>query len=257
VKTNTDRYQVLQSDATTRLPVIFLIDQSFSMRMTFGGTPTGETVEKDGKTWHYAEGGKMLITTLLEGIKKYAEEIRGDTRASVCVELCVLSFGDNTHIIQDFQPISTETIDIDPNDANTNLGRAVKVAIQLLQRRKSEYTGYGIDCYQPQLVIFTDGMATDIGECKSIAAEVQTLMKAGKLVCVPFLIGTEEGAQVLSMFGPENEVFALDTQALLEVLKFLSGSAIAVSKSQAGDSGEETKKMLEALRKKAKDWKTI
>ncbi len=251
-----DRYKVLQADATSRLPVIFLVDRSFSMRRSSGGTPTGETMEKDGKIWKIMTGGTMIIETLMEGLKRYAADIRGNTRASACVELCIVSFGDKTEIIQDFQPIEADPPDIDPNDANTNLGTAVKVALQLLARRKAEYKDYAIDYFQPQLVIFTDGMATDADECAVMAKEVQNLMNSNKLLCLPFLIGTEEGRQILSMFGPANEVFTLDEVRLLDLFKVLSASAVNVSNSQAGDSGDAVKKMLEAIRAKAKDWKT-
>lgn len=254
-----DRYRILEVNPTKRLPVCFLIDTSFSMRTVKGGKAVGATIVKDGRTYQPVEGhGPMRIETLMNGVNQYISEIENNTKAYSSVELAIVSFGDNARVVRDFAPVnSKEVLSIEANDNNTYLGSAVKNACQLLARRKQEYKNSSVGYFQPQLVIFTDGCATDTNVCSEVAQEVQRLMSKSDLFCLPFLIGTEEGRQVLSLFGPSNDVFTLDEVNILEVLRYLSQSAISLSSSQTGTSSDIYNRILKDIRNKKKDWREV
>ena len=221
------RYAVLEDEPACRLPICFLVDRSFSMNVVKGGERTGETVRKDGKTYEKVRNGQNpRIKSLNDAITGYIADIQSDARAKASVEMSVVGFGEKTSLVRDFLPIddSLKNIDIDANENKTNLGSALKTGLELLDRRKKDYNDYGIHYFQPQLVILTDGEATDINECNLVAKEIQDRMNSNKLVCLPFLIGTDEGKAILSKFGPGGEVFRVESVNLLALFRYLSQS---------------------------------
>ncbi|MBL8870787.1 MAG: hypothetical protein JNK90_13400 [Planctomycetaceae bacterium] len=254
-----DRYKVLEVNPTKRLPVCFLIDKSFSMRAVTGGKRTGRKYVKDGQEWEEVEdAGPMRIDILLNGVRQYVRDIQSNNKAYSSVELSIISFGDNVEIVRQFSQVdSSENISIVAGDDNTFLGKAVRSACQLLAMRKEDYKSRSVGYFQPQLVIFTDGCATDTNVCQEVAKEVQTLMQNTDLFCLPFLIGTDEGKSVLSLFGPKHEVFSLHDVNLTDLFQYLSASTISLSTSQAGSSNEIYEKILKDIRNKKKDWRDI
>ena len=171
-KNSFDRLGVFRTNPGPRLPVTILVDSSFSMNGVTGGEPTGgEQFFKDGKMWTPVKGGETRMKRALSAIKSFAEEIQADRRAFSAVEMSVVSFDTNVKIEQDFEPVSDRTknlpIHVGKGD-ETNLGRGVKTALALLNRRKKEYSDQEIQYYQPQLIILTDGAATDPDICNCL-----------------------------------------------------------------------------------------
>ena len=158
------------------------------MRVVSGGTPTGETIVKDGRTFSIVNGGtNQLIETLLAGVGSFARDILADSRALASVEMAIISFGDSVRIERDFMAVdsSLSSFSIEAIDDGTRLGQAVRTALELLDRRKGEYKEFGIKPFQPQIVILTDGCATDPDVCKRAGIEVQQRMKDQKLRRMP------------------------------------------------------------------------
>ncbi len=250
------RYLVLEEEPAARLPVCLLIDKSWSMNVVTGGIPTGEKVIRDNKEYVIVDGGTdRRMDALLSAVGVFCSDIRRDTRAKASVELAIVSFGDNVVVERDFMPIdeSLENFAIEANGNNTPLGLAVDRGLQLLDRRKEDYNEYGIAYYQPQLVILTDGEATDSDKCTQVAKDVQSRMSNGKLLSLPFLVGSSDETQQLRKFGPKNEVFQVAEASLASLFKYLSQSAIQGSRSNAGGTESHTiQQMLDGLRNAVK-----
>ena len=239
-----ERYAILKKDPSPRLPVSVLVDSSFSMNGTTGGVPTGgKKFFKDGKEWTPVTGGETRMKKALAAIGGFVEDIQSDLRARSTVEMSVLSFDTNVKILQDFEPVSEETktlpVKVGSGD-ETNLGRGVKTSLALLDRRKKDYNDEGIPYFQPQLVILTDGAATDPDDCKEIAEEVQSRMTSNKLICLPFIIGNERDCGALELFAWKGQALRVQEVKLTQLFQYLSQSSIRVSHSQAGGSDGHT-----------------
>ena len=65
------RLQDLGDNPMPRVPVCLCLDTSGSMGRTFGGTRTGETVFRDGKTWNVVTGGVSCWEQLQSGIEQF------------------------------------------------------------------------------------------------------------------------------------------------------------------------------------------
>ncbi|MBL8814107.1 MAG: VWA domain-containing protein [Planctomycetaceae bacterium] len=247
-----DRYQTLDSDPSPRLPVCFLIDCSFSMQVVQGGTRTGERVARDGNIYDVVKGGSSpRITEVIRGFEGFINDILNDTRAKSSVEIAIVTFSNKVAIERDFGPVDTglKSLQFNAMGDGTRLGLAVKTGLQMLDRRKEDYSEYSISYYQPQLIILTDGEATDKEVCSEQARHVQQRMQKGKLISLPFLIGDEKEAGALRDFSPDQELLRIDGVNLVALFRFLSQSAIQQSRSTAGgNESVNLKKMIAALR---------
>lgn len=253
IMSRTDRYQCLEDEPCARLPVCFLVDQSYSMRVVNGGTPTGKTINRDGRTFNLVTGGEPpRIDQLLVAMRNFVKEIADEPRAKAAVDLAVASFGDSVTVVRDFAPVdsTTSNMSIVANDNATRLGMGVKVALQLLDRRKKEYKAQNVGYYQPQLVILTDGVASDPAVCAEVADSVRTRMARKNLICLPFLIGDETDVGPLQLFGSAGEFFRIAGSKLVPLFHYLSRSAIQVSSStEGGDEEVPVEQILAGIRK--------
>lgn len=249
----TDRYTILEDEPSPRIPICILVDKSDSMNAVTGGTPTGKTQESDGQTWSIVEGGTdKRIKTLLAGVSEYTSDILSDHRTKMSAEIAIVSFGSDVEICRDFEPAddSLKNFSIVAKDDDTQLGHAVSAALELIDRRKSDYQEYSITYYQPQIFIMTDGLASDLEQCEIASKEVQNRIREKKLVSFPFMIGDDvAGVDTLKTFAFEDNVFKVDAVNIVQLLKFLSMSTIRTSQTTAGvDEDESYRQMYEELK---------
>lgn len=132
-----------------RLACLLLIDRSGSM----------------------ASGGKML--EVIKGLNILKNETLKDVVASRRVEIGVVTYGDDVALVREFcsiasfsPPEQAESIaqitesDFIPNGC-TEMGKAIRVGIQEVEKRKLTYKNTGIGYYRPWIVNLTDGEPTD------------------------------------------------------------------------------------------------
>ncbi|GAB4200655.1 MAG: hypothetical protein OHK0013_11900 [Sandaracinaceae bacterium] len=124
----------LVSNPTPRVPVCLCLDVSGSML----GAP---------------------IEELARGVQLFFDAVRADEVARSSVEVSVVTFGP-TRLALDFAPIEKQTVPPLVAAGDTPMGNAVLLALDTLERRKTEYRAAGVDYFQPWLVLMTDGQPT-------------------------------------------------------------------------------------------------
>jgi uncharacterized protein YegL len=193
-----------------RCPVILLLDTSGSM--------IGEA-----------------MNALNQGVNLFKENIQADTKASLSVEVALITFGP-VKLVQDFVTIDQFTPPTLVADGVTPMGEAIEYALDLLTKRKAVYQENGIQYYRPWIFMITDGAPTD--PWQDAAARIHQ-GEADRKFC--FFSVAVEGADLktLAQIAPSDRppvlLNGLDFQSLFV---WLSKSMKRVSSGKVGDAVE-------------------
>ena len=231
------RLQDLVDNPMPRVPVCLCLDTSGSMGRTFGGTRTGETVFRDGKTWNVVTGGVSCREQLQSGIEQFYAAVRGDETAKYSAEIAIVSFNDRAECIEDFASLERQTVPELVVKGNTAMGEGVNLALDLLEKRKAEYRAKGVDYFQPWLILMTDGEPNgDRNELLNAIDRVNQSVNAGKLTVFPIGIGRSADMDTLNRFSPKRQAMNIQSVQFGKFFNWLSKSISAVSKSCPGDA---------------------
>jgi uncharacterized protein YegL len=193
-----------------RCPVILLLDTSGSM--------IGEA-----------------MNALNQGVNLFKENIQADTKASLSVEVALITFGP-VKLVQDFVTIDQFNPPTLVADGVTPMGEAIEYALDLLTTRKAVYQENGIQYYRPWIFMITDGAPTD--PWQDAAARIHQ-GEADRKFC--FFSVAVEGADLktLSQIAPSDRppvlLNGLDFQSLFV---WLSKSMKRVSSGKVGEAVE-------------------
>lgn len=213
----------LVSNPTPRVPVALCLDVSGSME----GVP---------------------IQELNAGVQKYLEEMRGDDLTLSSVETAVVAFADDAQCAADFT--TPDRMDLPELQAGglTDMGAGLTMALDLLEKRKSQYKTAGVDYYQPILVVMSDGFPNgDPALLKQ--AEERILQQTGerRLTVVAAGIGPNADMETLAHLSPRQKPLYLGGLQFREFFAWLSRSMNRVSVSLPGDEPELDLDGLRAL----------
>jgi uncharacterized protein YegL len=193
-----------------RCPVILLLDTSASM--------IGDAMD-----------------ALNQGVSLFKENIQADTKASLSVEVALITFGP-VRLVQDFVTVDQFTPPTLVADGVTPMGEAIEYALDLLTARKEVYHTNGIQYYRPWIFLITDGAPTDLWQ--DAAARIRQ-GEADRKFC--FFSVAVEGADLktLSQIAPGDRppvlLNGLDFQSLFV---WLSKSMKRVSSGKVGEAVE-------------------
>ena len=222
-------------NTSSRIPVCLCIDTSASMRRVIDGTgrDTGETEFVDGKHWRIVEGGKNLLDNMNEGLEAFYKAINSNEQAKLSCELAVVTFDDEARVLEDFGTLDKKRpVRISETGDNTALGEGISLALKLLETRKREYRKNGVDYYQPWLVIFTDGDASDsVAEARQ---KIRSLEEEKKLTVFTFALSDDVNMKALGERSRGRPI-SLKTAKLEEFFEWLGKSVSTVSMSQVGE----------------------
>ena len=222
-------------NTSSRIPVCLCIDTSASMRRVIDGTgrDTGETEFVDGKHWRIVEGGKNLLDNMNEGLEAFYKAINSNEQAKLSCELAVVTFDDEARVLEDFGTLDKKRpVRISETGDNTALGEGISLALKLLETRKREYRKNGVDYYQPWLVIFTDGDASDsVAEARQ---KIRSLEEEKKLTVFTFALSDDVNMKALGELSRRRHI-SLKTDKLEEFFEWLGKSVSTVSMSQVGE----------------------
>ena len=206
------RMSELINNPSNRVPVVLCLDVSYSMN----GKPMEE---------------------LNEGVRLFIKSVKEDPIASSAVELCVVTFSDDANVVADFRELTNfdGRLTLTAIRGQTNLGAGVNLALDLLERRKSEYQDVGVEYYQPWLVLMTDGAPTTDTHHQA-ADRTNRLLADKKLVVFSIGIGDRANMEVLALFSGKNTPKRLNGLDFRRFFDWLSKSVSVVSQSTLGDT---------------------
>lgn len=203
------RTQELVENPTARVPVCLVLDTSGSM----SGSPIDE---------------------LNEGVQLFFEAVQSDDVAKYSAEIAIVTFGGSANKILDFASIDNQAIPVLSAGGGTPMNDGVNMALDLLDQRKEEYKSYGVQYYQPWMVLMTDG-APDSYPSSAIQRTVD-LVEKKKLSIFPIGIGSSADMTMLQNFSPTKPPLKLKGLNFKAFFEWLSQSVTRVSQSVPGDA---------------------
>lgn len=192
------------SNPEPRVPCLLLLDVSMSMR----GRPLDE---------------------LNVGLAQFKDELAADSLAMQRVEVGIVTFGP-ARIETPFTAAGAFYAPHLEAQADTPMGEAIRMGLDMIEMRKGDYKSNGIAYYRPWVFLITDGGPTD--EWRSAAAAVKEGEAAKKFAF--FAVGVE-GANMdtLSQISVR-EPLKLQGLRFRELFQWLSASMKSVSQSTPG-----------------------
>lgn len=180
------------------------------------------------------------INELNQGIRQFYEAIRSDEEALYAAEICIVTFPggfDGAECRVDFSTLSIQgkapTLSA---NGMTPMGEGVRLALDLLDKRKQEYKDKGVDYYQPWLVLMTDGCPNgDASVLEDSIKRTRDLVSNKKLSLFPIGIGDHADMNTLARFSPNRPPLRLKGLNFKEFFVWLSKSVSRVSQSTPGD----------------------
>ncbi len=234
------RRQDLITNPTPRVPICLVLDCSPSMS---GEVSKGSAVQQTEP---------RPIDELNAGLKVFFTAVKEDEVAKYSAEISIVAFSGVAEEILDFDSITNvaiPTVDLEIRHGGTSIGKAVDLALNLLDRRKNDYKDSGVDYFQPWLVIITDGRPTDFSHLE-VAPRVADLVRSKKLTIFPIGVGKGSDLLALEMFSPSRKPLRLKELRFKEFFEWLSQSVTVVSQSMPGEA-------IKLPLDKISDWGTL
>jgi len=201
----------LVENPATRVPVCLVLDVSSSM--------TGEPINE-----------------LNEGVKIFFEAVLEDEVAKRSAEISIVTFGTVAKLMLDFSDVTKQKIPNLTANGSTPMGEAVNLALDILEKRKRQYSDAGVDYYQPWMVLMTDGAPTD--SIDGAIMRTCDLIEREKLTIFPVGIGPHAQLDVLGRFSPKRKPLRLKGLNFKEFFEWLSKSVSQTSRTTNLDAHE-------------------
>jgi uncharacterized protein YegL len=201
----------LKKNKAERLPCVVVVDGSLSMK----------------------DSG--AISELNEGLKILERELKDDDDACDAVRIALLRMGDSdeVEVLYNFTDAAEFSAPIIRANGSTPLGKAVDLAMHMIEEEKLRLRQEGITYKRPWLFIMSDGEPTD--EFNEVAARAREAQGAKKFVLWAIGTGTEAPLAQLSEFCVQDRPPArLGKKKFKEMFVWLSDSAKAGSKLPTG-----------------------
>jgi uncharacterized protein YegL len=194
-----------------RFPCVLLLDSSGSM----AGQP---------------------IEDLNRAISVFIQALTKDAMASRRTDLAIISFGSQIRVLQDFtRPDEVQQLKLEASGV-TMMGQAIKMALDMVTKRRSVYRAAGVPYYRPWIILITDGAPTDLWE--EAAQKVRQGVAEKKFTFFAFAVENAD-MEILARIAPPNSpprrLRGLDFNQLF---LWLSSSISRVASSKLGENIE-------------------
>ncbi len=208
-----------------KCPAIMVMDVSGSM-----GTSTGES---DGENI-------IPIDEVNAGLKCFANDVSADNIASNRLELCIISFGCDTRMEQDFELIKHIKMPVLKTRGSTALVDAMYNAIERLEQRKQYYRSSTQNYYRPYIILITDGFPNDDQDIKGLSQKIGHDVEQKKYNFWPIGV-TGADMDMLSSLACPGKGASLPAMKLTgtnfaKLFEYLSSSFVKISNSREGEN---------------------
>jgi uncharacterized protein YegL len=222
----------LASNPEPRCPCVLLLDVSGTMSeiVANAGQDTGESVQRDGKTYRVVSGGTTRMDLVNEGLRSYHADVMGDPLAAQRVEVSVITFGGTVQTVVPFVTAHDFTPPTLVANGETPMGAAILQAIEAVGERKRLYKQNGLHYYRPWIFFITDGEPTDAWQ--TAAAKVREGEKNKAFAF--FAVGVEGANFDILRQISVREPLHLKGYSFREMFVWLSQSQRSVSHSNPG-----------------------
>lgn len=167
-------------------------------------------------------------------LEMVTEHINSNSELKAKVQLCVLSYGEETTLISDFSSVDNKHYTLSSSTGAPDLCKAINKYFELMNARIRLYKAESISHYLPQLVLLSSGKSsTDVTE---IAKRLCLAQLSNKLCVLPFQI-IDNDSDLLTKLTDDGVVYTEITNferifnCLKSGLELLSTSSASAGKS--------------------------
>jgi uncharacterized protein YegL len=222
-----------------RLPAVLLLDTSYSMSCCIDEDVEtyGDPFYRDGREWVMTNGSRSRIDELNAGVAQFFRDVAADPVLRLSVEPCIITFDSTARVSVPFQSFATAGAAAPRQfyaNGSTALGAALRLARDVIAKRRAYYKASGLAAYRPWLCVLSDGEPND--DWRGPAAEVRRDAVARKIVSLAVGVGDEAGMDALAeLMAPPNRPKRLAGMNFREFFQWLSDSLRSTSNSGSHD----------------------
>lgn len=176
------------------------------------------------------------IKKVNEGLLRFLEETKNDTRAFKSTDLAIVTFDSSVKVVTDFTPLTGISIPLLYANGSTEMGKGVLKSIEILEKRKNFYKANGIDYYRPMLFVFSDG--GDNGsriDFQDAVLKVKEYSNSRKVIAFGIAVDRDSNKEELTRIT-NRPAAELNACKFIEFFEWLSKSVCNVSRSSTTDT---------------------
>lgn len=179
------------------------------------------------------------IQSVREGLNYFKDEIKDDEQSKV--DVAIVTFGESVKVQQDFMPIASYVPLELKAEGRTPMGEAITTAIDMIEKRKSEYKNKGVSYYRPWIFLLTDGAPTDMTPGDQKWNEIVQKVHDGEkkshfsFFAVGVGISNQELDILRQISSPTRPPLLLKSGMFKEMFCWLGNSMSRVSQSKSGE----------------------
>jgi uncharacterized protein YegL len=174
---------------------------------------------------------KDAIGKLNDGIGKFIEHMKTDPRTADVVDAAIVTFGGDVIVAQTFQPVAEMTAPKLSAYGATPLGEALRMGMEMVDKRKEVYSLAGTPYYRPWIFCITDGTPTDDWENPAIKLKEAEEKKKVLGYCVCVENDPDFNKKEIFKIFNHSRILSLDGLDFTGLFEFVSNSLAAVSQS--------------------------
>lgn len=172
------------------------------------------------------------IRELTEGLNTFKQQVCEDKTTRDVLDVAIVEFNTDIQVIQPFIPVEyMEPINLEAR-GGTNMGAALRVAIDMVDERYRFYRHTGTEPYCPWIVMITDGCPGD--SIDGIAEEILSLDQQDKMRLWSLAV---QGAdtKLLNKLGHGKRVLTLKGYDFSKFFDWVNKSMRSISVSSPGE----------------------
>ena len=176
------------------------------------------------------------IDQLNQGIKTFKQAVLQDAKASLRVEIAIVSFNSSVKVTQEFVSVDNFSPPELTTSGTTSMGAGIEIALEMAENRKAFLKKQGNAYYKPWIFMITDGAPTDDWQ---IAADlVHQAVENRKLSFFAVGVRGADMNVLRQIAHPHTPPVMLDGLKFNELFVWLSKSMVRVSTSKIGEQVE-------------------
>ena len=197
----------VMNEGEPHLPAVLVIDTSFSMHSS--------------------------KEQLRQAMVDFGKAIQEDERAIGTVETMIITFDSDVRVIEPFGSAYDFAVPNFDCSGMTAMHRAVELALNEVEARKSQYKDLNMNWYRPWIFMITDGKPNDDDN-----GEFEKLLKSQKdkhCIFYPVAIGDSTDKKLLGTLREDHKVLTASKNNFAGVFKWMSNSVVSASNSRTGE----------------------
>lgn len=175
------------------------------------------------------------ISELNAGLNRFKQEVCEDATTREVLDVAIVSFNHEVQVVQEFTPVEyMMPVNLVAN-GGTNMGAALRQAIQMVDDRYRFYRRAGSEPYCPWIVMITDGYPTD--SIAGLPEEFQRLDDEGKMRLWSLAVSGAD-TKILNQLGHGKRVLVLRDYDFSKFFDWVNKSMRSISVSSPGEKAK-------------------